>query len=289
MILSGIAPLLIHGVSGWLGNLACCYLAENHPGIRIIGTGRRPHPDFLPQSIEYYALTTNMSLLPLLKTCKPFAVLSFTRGETADDFRFHRNLISALNDCDGHYAFCSSFNAVDAHADHPHPEGEPPESVTGYGKFKSRCEKTLAARANSWAAFRFPAIHGFSPARITRTEHFLKQLQQGREIPVHRGVRQNRLQAEVLAAMMVELTLRRAAGTFHLGTVDDSEEIDFLRNLAERFGYATEQIVACDENQCNAVMIPGRVFQILGDGWRKTEADTLNAVANDPGLKKYHR
>lgn len=114
------------------------------------------------------------------------------------------------------------------------------------------------------------------------------QLQQGKAIPVHQGVIQNRLQAEVLAAMMVELTLRRTQGVFHLGTVDDSEEIDFLRNLAERFGYPAEQIVASKKNICNAVMIPERVFQILGDDWRKTETDTLNAVANDPGLNKYH-
>lgn len=222
-----------------------------------------------------------------IKQFSPDLIVNMTRGEDQDGLNLHRFLIESCNNTNTHYTYFSSFNAVDANLESEHDEDEAPNSQTEYGQFKAQCESELTSKSNNFSIFRFGATHGWAPNTISRTETFLEHMLSGESMSVDTGIIQNRLATNHLADMMAAVIHKRGEGVFHFGAVDGSEEIDFLKDLAESFGHPREQIIKGEENPCNALMIPERTLNLIGKEYEKTEADTISAIRHMIRLSQY--
>jgi hypothetical protein len=90
-----------------------------------------------------------------------------------------------------------------------------------------------------------------------------------------------------LADMMAAVIAARGEGVFHLGTVDASEEIKFLRSLASEFGHDASLVVTGEALPTNANMVPVKILKMFGEEFRRTESDTLAAVGRVPELAPF--
>jgi dTDP-4-dehydrorhamnose reductase len=216
------------------------------------------------------------------------AVVNFTRGEAEADFVFHQKLVQFANVNHVSYFYCSSFNACDAQLSHDHHESELPNAQSDYGKFKARCERELRDASGRFAIFRFSATHGWAPNRIARTEEFLQKLVRKETVTVHRGIVQNRTAVPDLASMMAAVIAVDETGVFHLGTVDTSEEMDFLRNMASAFGHDPSLVVPGASSPTNANMVPGKILELFDKEFERRETETIATVARTPELQQYH-
>jgi dTDP-4-dehydrorhamnose reductase len=254
----------------------------------IIGTYNKRKPVF---NFPLVALsnTDQDQVLELLEREQVTAVVNMTRGEDEIDFTMHRKLIDFGNSHGVHYFYASSFNACDAQLAEDHRESELPSAQSDYGKFKARCEQALMSDSKRFAIFRFSATHGWAPNRCARTEDFLKKVSSGEKVTVHQGIMQNRTAVTDLAGMMAAVIVAKGEGVFHLGTVDASDEIDFLRRLAREFGYDDSLVIPGDASPTNANMVPGKILRMFGNEFFRTETDTITSVGRVPELAPYRR
>ena len=280
---------VVLGASGWVGHYLVPELAARNPGAEVIAVYGKRAPAF-PAGPGIRLVQAEGDFAALLSLLPPATLVHLGRGEEEKDFGEHRRLIEVTNKKGGRYLYASSFNAVDGVLDRAHEEGDPPGSRTDYGRFKARCEEELARVCERWAAFRFAATHGWAPNREARTQGFLRQLQAGQPVKVHKGVRQNRSFVGDLAAQIAMLAGEPGAdGVFHLGTRDASEELHFLRRLALAFGYPEELVVEDGVSECNAEMVVGKLRALFPNYELPSESDTLAKVAAQPELKVFHR
>lgn len=279
--------IFIQGISSWVGHYAVNYLKNYHPEVEIFGSFRANRPNFEAGLVTLSPVDQNSESLPILEELRPDFFLHLARGEEEDDLRFHQNLIPILNRLGIHYGYASSFNACDSNTDSDHLENEVAHAQTDYGKFKAACEMELIANSESFSIFRFAAVHGWAPNRVARTEQFLTKLNNGNEVTVDFGVLQNRVFVGHLAGMMVDATLGRSQGVFHLGPQDSSFELDFLRRLAGAFGYSEHLILEGKNTPVNAFMVPGKILQMAEGKWCLSEDDTISEIVKTPELQKY--
>ena len=279
--------IFIQGISSWIGHYAAQYLLEHHPDLEILGSFRSRRPSFDAGMIKLYPIDHNSESLPLLEEIRPDYFLHLARGEGPEDLRFHKNVIPVLDRLGTHYSYASSFNACDSNTDSDHLENEVAHAQTEYGRFKAACEEELIAHSKSFSIFRFSAVHGWAPNRYARTEQFLRKLQSGEEVIVDYGVKQNRIFVGHLAGMMIDATIAKGQGVFHLGPVDFSQELDFLRRIGTAFGYSEHLILEGKNTPINAFMVPNKILEMFGDKWRLSEEDTFTQIMNTAEFDKY--
>lgn len=276
---------LVLGASGWLGHRLWDALGDD---CERLGIYHHHEPVFSGETIRT-ANKDHDGILRHVIRYAPTHLFNLARGESEADFDLHRRLIDLCSQEAIHYSYASSFNACDADVSTSHKESDLPNATTAYGQFKARCELALMEGSVAHAIFRFPMVHGWAPHRETRTVAFLRRLSANEPVQVPVGLVQNRIADTQLARMMVSIARHSGQGVFHLGAVDHSDEVDFLRSLALAFGYPTSLVQPGDDEPCNAVMIPQKVFDLGGDSLRCTEQDAIAALVNDPQLQRYRR
>lgn len=240
-------------------------------------------PDDMP--LKLTCITKSTHLRDALEEFDPACVINLSAGIQESDYTNHGLCLEYCQKHDAHYVYTSSALALDGYKIESLVESLPAKSITPYGRFKTRCENLLESKANvRWLILRFSSIHGWSPWRHTRTEAFLDNLALGETVGVHKGVIQNRLSDSMLAEAIASLIEKSARGVAHIGAVDSSEEIDFLRRLAACYGYKEDQVKANGNRKVNLALISD-----LGKHPRGllTEADTLREIALYPQLQKY--
>lgn len=278
--------ILILGSSGWISHYLISSLKKHFSDCHIVGSGVNHKPE---HDIEFF-VAENYQIEIIdeqIKKLSPNIVINMSRGEDDDGFALHKYLIESSNQLDFHYNYFSSFNALDANVETEHYEDEHPNASTEYGQFKAKCENELTKSANNFSIFRFGATHGWAPNRHSRTETFLETMLSGESMTIDTGIIQNRLATNHMADMMAAVLQKKGEGVFHFGAIDGSEEVEFLRNLAESFGHPREQIITGGQNPCNALMIPERTLQLIGKEYEKSEDDTIFAVRHMIRLAPY--
>ena len=278
--------ILLLGSSGWVAHYLIPSLQKHFPDCKLQGSVVSNTPE---HSIETFKATSNdLEIIDKnLKGFSPDIVVNMTRGEDDESFKLHQYLIDICNTKGIHYNYFSSFNALDANTLVEHYEDELPNAQTDYGIFKGKCETELTKNSNNHSIFRFGATHGWAPNRLSRTETFLAHMLSGESLTIDTGVIQNRLATNHMTNMMAAVLEKSGEGVYHFGAIDGSEEIDFLRDLAESFGHPREQVVEGTSNVCNALMIPERTLQLIGKDYEKSEAETVHAVRHMIRLSHY--
>jgi dTDP-4-dehydrorhamnose reductase len=282
--------ILILGASSWIGHYLVEALSKTstQEKVEILGTFFKNKPT-LPCTWIPFDYQSSDSFFNVFSEFKPDVVVNLLGGTDEALFQFHKKLIETLHSTSTLYVFMSSSMAFDGEPSRPHIETDPVNGTSVYGKFKADCEKALRDVSKNYAIVRISAVHGFAPNKISRTERFLKRLSLGEKIEVDGGVFQNRLCIADMAEMLSTLILRSAVGIFHLGTIDQSEEIEFLGKLAKGFGYPETQLVLKPGPVKYLTVVPERIFGILGSGFRKTEEETIQKILDTPEFKEHKR
>ena len=273
---------LIVGARSWIGFHLTEYFQE--AGWEVVATSSQANC-IQPSGQPFSQLVKGQTPQPLFESVKPDLVINLSIGISEKDFDLHRDLASLCAVSGAFYVYASSALALDGYDKEPLIESLPARSISEYGKFKGYCEEALSNFSGLKSLIlRFASIHGWGPYKDSRTVSLLKKVAAGEQVEVSRGVWQNRLTDHALCAAVVKLVERSKTGVVHLGAQDSSEEIDFLKKLAESFGYSSEYIVAGEPRDVNLFVIPDAASEILN---RALEMDTINQLLSRSELTRY--
>jgi len=280
--------IMILGASGWISHYLIDSINALHPEQQICGVYRSNKPK---QNIKTEKINNSeySKIFHLISEIRPHMVINFTRGETDTDFNLHLELVKYLSQKGIYYVYSSSSNATDAIWDNPYTELSVGNGKSDYGKFKAKCEKALIDYSNNYVAFRFAATHGYAPNRISRTELFLQKLYAEEVVPVNLGIFQNRTYISDLTNMMAALIIKRAQGIIHLGSIDQSEEFEFLSKLASLFGYIDQVFPVEREENAYVSTLPLKMFDYLDSSYKFQEQDTFDKLIRVPEFQKYKK
>lgn len=238
-------------------------------------------------SVSFAQVRSSDDAERLIDRRRPNVVMNLRIGIGRDDFKLHQAAAHAIEKLDGHYVYSSSALALDGHDFSTSlTEDVPAVSNSAYGQFKGRCEGDIGLRTNLRAlVLRFSSIHGWSPWKDTRTVSLLKRVAAGEQIQVNPGIIQNRLSDRLLAETICFLICKGETGIAHIGTVDSSEEIAFLKRLARNFGLPDENITLGGESRLiNLAVVPEKGLHPSGN---KTETETIADLCNREELASY--
>ncbi len=282
---AGPHKLLILGASSWLGYLIARKFSQVCD-CDIAGTSRDGSV-IEPREIKILEAKNRKEYGALLTSYQPTLIINLLRGEAEGDFDIHRAVTDYSEASSAYYVYFSSVLALDGYQNQDLIDELPANSVSPYGIFKARCEDHLAASEAKHLILRFASVQGWAPHKVTRNELFLRKVSAGQTVTVDTGILQNRLFSNDLIDMCAALIEIGAEGIVHLGTTDSSSEIDFLRCVAEAFGWNPDLVVEGEPRNVNLVAKPGRVFELIGDGFRRLESDTIESLLRDDGLSGY--
>jgi dTDP-4-dehydrorhamnose reductase len=281
--------VLILGSTSWVATYFINEINNNYKDIKLLGISRRKAD--IP-TIENVVLGnyTIYELLPQVDKIKPDCIINMlVSGNQEYDFKIHQKIFEHCLKKNIQYIFCSTSNAFDGKPDEVHYEDDAPFGASVYGQFKVQCEDEMRGYLNKSTILRFAATHGYAPNRISRTEEFLQNLKKNKVTKVHTGVWQNRTYTGHLAKMIAKIVSKKAVGIFHLGPLDQSEEIEFYKKVAIRFGYCSDLVEEGDNENLIMTVIPQRLIDEFGDDFLYTEDQAVESLANDPNLLKYHK
>lgn len=281
-----IPKILIYGGRSWVGFHIQRQFSS--AGSEVICT-TSSDPSRLPLAYEKTRFVRSSgvsSSVELLEAESPDIVINLLIGTTEQDYAVHAAIAKQARENRIYYIYASSALALDGYpANTKLEEHLCASAISEYGKFKQRCEEVLLKMGELQSLIlRFSSIHGWSPYKETRTVALLGKVAAGEFIEVSRGVVQNRCTDVHLAETVHNLAMGKVTGVAHIGAGDCSEEVDFLRLLAETFGYSSESIIAAGERNVNLAVVPKKGLHPKG---AIDEAHTLRQLCAMPELKKY--
>ena len=277
--------ILVLGAASWLGSLLLRKLNQFNTNFVLAGTIHQQNIDVgFVQLVKAEILQDYENLL---FDFQPTVIVNFLRGENEAGFGLHNRLIEFVKSTQGFYIFASSALALDGYENIELTEEMLAKGKSPYGVFKARCEQKLYESSAKWCILRFASTQGWVSHKLTRNEIFLKKLSLGEMIEVDTGVIQNRMLADVIIDGIVQIIEKQLEGIIHFGTVDSSEEFDFLKKQAELFGYSSALIRKGEVRNVNLVAIPRQIIEIFGKSFEQTENDTLKGLIKTSGLLQY--
>lgn len=277
--------VLVIGASSWLGYLLLKKLHDFSPNLILAGTIHRQEINL--NFVQLVKVGKLGQYEKLLFDFQPTVIVNFLRGENEDGIELHNRIIKYTKKTGGYYVFASSALALDGYTGRALTEDVLAQGKSPYGIFKAGCEQKLYDSSIKWCILRFASAQGWIDHKLTRNEIFLKKLKLGEEIKIDTGVIQNRMLAGIIVDGIVQLIEKKIEGIIHFGTIDSSEEVDFLKKQAELFGYSCNLIKEGKERNANLFTIPSKIYKLLGESYRQSEQDTLNGLLKFPALLKY--
>jgi dTDP-4-dehydrorhamnose reductase len=279
--------ILILGSSSWLGYLLLEELSLNYPRVEFASTIYKNKFNF-DFNVKLYSASKLEDYEAILKDFEPTVIVNFLRGEDDQGMLLHHSLIEYSKNANSYYLYASSALALDGYKDIELTEDVLANGKSEYGLFKANCEQALYDSSINWCVLRFSSVQGWISHKHTRNEIFLLKLSKGQNIIVDRGVYQNRMLANLMIKGIADIIHYKHEGIIHFGTIDSSDELTFLQKQAEIFGYSPKLINSSSvERNVNLVCVPNRIYKLLGDSYKVSEADTLHSLRGISEFKKY--
>jgi dTDP-4-dehydrorhamnose reductase len=281
--------ILILGSTSWLGSALLNRLNTRKEDYQLITTVYKNKIE-LDVDIEIVNAQELTDYQTALETFKPNVIVNFLRGENEEGYNIHRSIIHFCNIVGSHYIYASSALALDAHGNIDLTESVLAKSVSEYGIFKANCEEMIYESKIDWTILRFSSLQGYCSHKDTRNEAFLKRLFNGEDIYVDSGVIQNRMFVDDMILIVEKIIDKTIKGIIHIGTVDTSDEIDFLRKQAALFGYNSERIQESgSQRNVNLNCIPSKIHELFGDDFKLYEKNTLKRINRIKEFNKYRK
>lgn len=285
------AGVVILGARSWIGFRLAQAFAEQ--SVQVVGTSSAAPagpPSVAAGMPELEVAGDAQAFAGLIRRRRPAVVFNLLRGEDAAGLEAHAQVARLCAEMGCRYVYASSALVFEGHA----PgllldESATPCATTPYGAFKAACE-TLLQRdhpGGDWQILRFASIQGWSPWKPSRNEAFLTRVARGETVDVSTGIVQNRmLDTDFARQVRDNALLPRARGVMHLGTDDASEELDFLRRVADAFGWPPDRVRAGQPKDCHIALDGARTHLLTANRWRRTEAQTIHGLLREPALAR---
>lgn len=281
--------ILILGSTSWLGSALLKRLNANKEEYQLITTIYKNKIE-LDADIKVVNAQELKDYQTALQTFKPNVIVNFLRGENEEGYNIHRSIIDFCNKEKRHYIYASSVLALDAYDNIDLTEDILARSLSEYGIFKGNCEEMLYNSKIDWTVLRFSSLQGYCSHKHTRNEAFLSRLFNGEEIYVDSGVVQNRIFVDDMTLIVEKIIEKTIKGIIHIGTIDSSDEIDFLRKQANLFGYSSDRVQESgNQRNVNLNCIPSKIHELFGDDFKLHEKNTLERINNIKEFDKYRK
>jgi dTDP-4-dehydrorhamnose reductase len=239
-------------------------------------------------NVELYVAKEPKDYREILSSFKPNSIVNFLRGEDENGFEIHKDMLTYSEKNRVHYIYASSALALDGYRDIELTESILANGISEYGAFKAKCEQTMYDSSSIWTILRFSSLQGYSDIKFTRNENLLHNLSLGKTITVDTGVIQNRMMADLMISGVVKIIEQKVKGIIHFGTIDTSDELDFLRKQAVNYGYSEDVIKASNLNRnVNLNCIPDTIIRLFGKEYNVKESDTLKQLWEINEFVKY--
>jgi dTDP-4-dehydrorhamnose reductase len=278
--------ILVLGSASWLGSSLINKLGNTKFDITSTYFNTLLNFDSKVNLINAISLNNHKQLL---ESSEFHVIINFLRGENEEGYHIHKEIINyckSYTDC--HYIYCSSALALDAYENQSLTEYKTAKAKSDYGVFKANCEKMLYDSGIDWTVLRFASLQGYCKHKIVRNENFLNQLKEGKTIKVDKHVFQNRMYVEDAIDLIIKIIEIKQTGIIHLGTIDSSDEIDFLKKQARLFGFNSNLIqYSGNSRNVNLNCIPKKIHLLSEKSIKFTEDDTLNKVFSISEFNKY--
>ena len=281
--------VVILGARSWIGFRLAEAFAEH--GVPVLGTTSSVSGESPPAAADMPRLevaAAPSAFEALIRRRRPAVVFNLLRGENSAGLEIHAKMARLCSDLGARYIYASSALVFEGHAPGlALDEQATPTASTPYGSFKAACEHLLASEhpRGDWQVLRFASIQGWSPWKPSRNESFLRRLAKGERVDVNIGIVQNRMLDRDFARQVRDnVLLPSARGFMHLGTVDASEEVDFLRRVAIAFGWSPGLVLPGAPKSCHIALDCAATHALTGGRWRRTEAETIQGLLGEPGL-----
>lgn len=278
--------ILLLGSSGWVAHYVIPDLIKLN--YKVIGISKNNIP---LHNIENYNIDiSDQNFIEKVKNIECSAVINMLHSKDYEhSFNIHTELTNYCKSSNKHYTYMSSSNAIDGDVSKPHYEIDKAFGATEYGRYKAKCEHYLYKNMPEALIIRFPATHGYAPNRFARTEEFLMKLKSGEAYTCARGIFQCRPYVGHLSKMITKAVFEKESGIFHMSTIDESEEFEFLQKVAEAFGYSKDMVISGEEMKWNMSIFPKKIFEKYGDEYKFSESDTIKMLSHCPVLAKYKK
>lgn len=285
--------VVILGARSWIGFRLAQAFAEQ--AVPVLGTTSAAPVDVplaaagMPQ-LE--VASNEATFANIIRRRRPSIVFNLLRGENAAGLEIHAKVARLCSELGSRYIYASSALVFEGHVlGLTLDEQAQPAATTPYGSFKAECERLLASEhpEGDWQVLRFASIQGWSPWKPSRNEAFLTRVAKGERIDVNVGIVQNRMLDQDFARQVRDNALLPSArGFMHLGADDFSEEIEFLRRVAAAFGWPPALVQPGQPKDCHIALDCAATHALTGGRWRRTEAQTIEGLLREPGLKHLH-
>lgn len=281
--------ILILGSTSWLGSALLNRLNIRKEDYQLITTIHK-NKIGLDVDIEIVTAQELKDYQIALETFKPNVVVNFLRGENEEGYNIHKSIIDFSHTEKSHYIYASSVLALDAYENIDLTESVLAKSLSEYGIFKGNCEEMLYNSMIDWTILRFSSLQGYCAHKPTRNEAFLSRLWNGENIYVDSGVVQNRMFVDDMILIVEKIIERTVKGIIHIGTVDSSDEIDFLRKQANLFGFSSDRVrESGNQRNVNLNCIPSKIHDLFGDDFKLYEKNTLERINRIKEFDKYRK
>lgn len=229
--------ILILGASGYAGSkIREMLLTEYHD---VYGTYFTKNENYEKDSSMFkYELGKDETLKQILESLNPDIIISSLTGDFSLILYAHKIITEFLAEKQNkRIIFISTANVYDGALQDVHTEIDMPKAESEYGKFKIDCENVLSNKLDENAIIiRVPEIWGIDCPRIRK---FKSNITNQLPIQTFENIYVNYTTNKQIAQWILYIIKNDLRGTFHIGSKDICEYIEFQNSLYKKLNLPT--------------------------------------------------
>lgn len=237
--------ILILGASGLVGKALCNELKDSYKGY---GTYNKNKVSIDHVEMIKFEIENPDKVITILNIYKPNKIIISLTGNYEKQFNVIKQIVNYSKETDSIVYFVSTWNVFDAYPNKIYYENDEKSSYTDYGKFKIEAENFLLSNIeNNCVIFRLPMIWGKNSPRLNKLK---EDLNNNHHIEVVTNMFLNLDTDKILAKQINYILQNYSKGIFHLGSIDQINHFDFIKNLINKLGYKNVKFKKVQYGNC---------------------------------------
>lgn len=224
--------MLILGSSGLIGTALCQRIKDKY---RIYGTYN--NRDFNIEGINKikFELDNYQEINNILDKYKPTKIINCLTGDFEKQLKIVKELVKYSKKNNAFVYIISTWNVFDEYPNKIYYEEDNRKSDTEYGNYKINAEDELLNNIkNRCMIFRLPMMFGKNSPRLNKLK---SNLENNKPVEVVTNMYLN-CNTDVFLSKQIEYLIENYnCGIFHLGSCDNINHYDFIKQLVKKLGY----------------------------------------------------
>lgn len=237
--------ILILGASGLVGKALCNELKDSY---KVYGTYNKNKVSIDHVEMIKFEIENPDKVITILNSYKPNKIIISLTGNYEKQFNVIKQIVNYSKEANSIVYFVSTWNVFDAYPNKIYYENDEKSSDTDYGKFKIEAENFLLSNIeNNCVIFRLPMIWGKNSPRLNKLK---ENLNNNEPIEVVTNMFLNHNTDKILGKQINYILQTYSKGIFHLGSVDQINHFDFIKNLINKLGYKNVKFKEVQYGDC---------------------------------------